>query len=112
MGISTNFYTIYGIKVDWDDAFNDAYDLVYDDEDTPFILLDCMRGEYMIFGDILFDSGDARWGFEDGDSFKEIDLNTLVDLELIYRREFLTKFPEFVYIIDRPFKLMTITHYS
>jgi hypothetical protein len=112
MGISTNFYTIYGIKVEWDDAFNDAYDEVYDDEDTPFVLTDGMSGEYMVFGAVLFDSGDARWGFEEGDSFKEIDTNTLVNLELGYRTEFLAKFPEFAYIIEQPFKLMTLAHYS
>jgi hypothetical protein len=112
MGVSTNFYTIYGIKVDWDEAFNDAYDEVYDDMDTPYVLFDGMGGEYIIFGEILFNSGDARWGFEDGDSFKEIDLSKLSEIETNYKKQFVEKFPQFKHLVDQPFKVMSLAHYS
>jgi hypothetical protein len=112
MGVSTNFYTIHGIKIAWDDVFSDMYNEVYDDEDTPYVLIDGMSGEYMIFGTVLFDSGDARWGFEDGDSYKEIDLCELTIHENEYKESFNEKFSQFSHYMDQPFKLMTITHYS
>ena len=86
MGISTHFYTIYGIetKGKYPKDFSKAYYDVYEDVDTPFVLFDGMNGEYMILGVKLFDSGDARWGFENGDIFAEIDLNTLSTLESGY----------------------------
>ena len=112
MGVSLNFYTVFGAKLDWNDDFNDAYDEVYDDKDTPFVLMDAMEGEYMIFGEVLFDSGDARYGFEDGDSFKEIELSKLADMEKEYKEKFIQKFPQFRDMVDKPFKLMTLAHYS
>lgn len=112
MGVSTNFYTMCGIKTEWLDDFAEAYDDVYDDKDTPFVLMDGMGGEYFVFGNILYDSGDARWGFEDGDDFTEIDLSTLADREEKYKQEFIAKFPTFAHLMDRPFKLMTFAHYS
>ena len=112
MGVSTNFYTMYGIKTDWLDDFSEAFDEVYDDGDTPSVLLGAMDGDYMIFGFVLFDSGDARWGFEDGDSFKEIDISTLPEKEAEYKGEFIAKFPQFAHLMDQPFKLMCLAHYS
>ena len=112
MGVSTNFYTIFGIKHDWQDDFNEAYDEVYDDDDTPFVLSDGMSGEYMVFGKILFDSGDVRWGFEGGDGFKEIDVSKLPEIEREYRAAFINKFPNFKHLVDQPFKLMILAHYS
>lgn len=111
MGISTNFYTIYGVKVPWDDDFNLAYDEVYDDADAPWVLLDGMGGKYMIFGEKLFDSGDYRWDFEGGDTFKEIDLSKLSEIETNYKKQFVRKFPQFKNLMDQPFKIMTLVHY-
>lgn len=112
MGISTNFYTVLGIKTEYHNDFSEAYDEVYDDSDTPFVLIDGMGGDYMIFGTVLFDSGDARWGFEDGDSFTEIDISTFPQLEEKYKAEFSSKFPEFTHLMDKPFSLMSLAHYS
>jgi hypothetical protein len=114
MGIDTYFYTIYGVKVDWDDDFNEAYDAVYDNADTPWVLLDGMGGEYMIFGFPLFTSGNLRWGFEDGDYYKEIDNLPELDFkEIDYRKEFAKKFPKFIHLLeDKPFKLISLIHYS
>lgn len=112
MGVSTNFYTVLGIKTEWLDDFAEAYDEVYDDPDTPFVLMDSMDGDYMIFGTVLFDSGDARWGFEDGDSFTEIDISTFAHREEKYKAEFSSKFPEFTHLMDVPFNLMSLAHYS
>jgi len=112
MGVSTNFYTIYGVRTEWDSDFSEAYDEVYKDPDVPFVLMDSMGGEYFIFGIVLFNSGDMRWGFENGDAFKEIDLGALSGLETEYRQKFIPKFPQFASLIDQPFKLMTLAHYG
>lgn len=111
MGISTHYYTMHGIKLGWDDDFHEAYDDVYGDEDTPFVLLESMCGEYMIFGNILYDSGDLRWG-EITDSFVEIDIEKLAEYELKYKKEFIAKFPQFEKFMYEPFNLMTFVHYS
>jgi hypothetical protein len=111
MGISTHYYTVHGVKLEWNDEFNEAYDEVYDDEDTPIVILDSMSGEYMVFGKILYDSGDLRWSnFKD--AFVEIDLNSLTDIEIDYKKEFIGKFPQFASLVEQPFKLMTFVHYS
>lgn len=111
MGISTNYYTVHGLRLEWNDEFNEAYDEVYDVADTPFVLIDGMSGEYIILGKILYDSGDLRWG-ETEDSFVDIDLDTLPALESKYKQEFIAKFPEFASLVEQPFKLMTFVHYS
>lgn len=112
MGVSTNFYTICGIKTEWNEEFSEVYEEVYDDPDTPYVLFECYDCKYMIFGEILFNSGDARWGFEDGDSFKEIDLSKLSDIEASYKKQFVEKFSQFKHLMDQPFKVMTLAHYS
>ena len=111
MGVSTNYYTIYGVKLDWNDEFHTAWDDVYGDKDTPFVLSDGYRCEYIILGKILFDSGDQR-GLEIKDSFVEINMDSLPDIEANYRAEFVAKFPQFAYLVDKPFKIMTLVHYS
>ena len=111
MGIDTHYYTMHGVKTEWNDDFAQAYDEVYDDDDTPFVLLESMCGEYMIFGNVLYDSGNLRWG-DMKDTFVEIDIQKLGELELKYRKEFIAKFPEFEKFMHEPFKLMTFVHYS
>jgi hypothetical protein len=113
MGIDTHFYTIYGVKVAWNDDFHEAYDEVYDDRDTPWALLDSMSGEYMIFGQLLFDSGNMRWGFEGGQQYVEISLDNLEGIAVYYCRNFTQKFPKFQNLIKpEDFKLMSLTHFS
>ena len=111
MGIDTHYYTMHGVKTAWNDDFAQAYDEVYNDDDTPFVLLESMCGEYMIFGNILYDSGNLRWG-DMKDSFVEIDIHKLGEKELEYRKQFIAKFPEFEKFMYEPFKLMTFVHYS
>lgn len=113
MGIDTYFYTIYGVKTEWDDEFNEDYDSVYDDPDTPWVLVDGMGGEYFIFGKTLFTSGNLRWGFKEGDFYKELDLQSLTELEVKYREEFGKKFQKHVHLLgSEPFKLISLIHFS
>lgn len=111
MGIDTHYYTMHGIKTEWDDEFTQAYDDVYDDNDTPCVLLECITGEYMIFGNILYDSGNLRWG-DMIDSFVEINIDKLGEQELEYKKQFISKFPQFEKFMQESFKLMTFVHYS
>jgi hypothetical protein len=111
MGISTNYYTVYGIKGEFNDEFCEAYDNVYYEDGTPAVLIDSMSGEYIVFGTILFDSGDQRYN-ELGDTFVEIDIDTLPDIEIDYKKSFIAKFPQFASLMDASFKLMTFVHYT
>lgn len=112
MGVSTNWYTLIGVKHNFDDKFTEAWDNVYSDEDTPYVLIDCMSGEYMIFGEVLFDSGDYRYGFEDGDSYKEYSLEEISEKEKNYKESFVRKFPEFAHLVNVQFKVISVAHYS
>ena len=100
MGVSTNFYTYYGIKIPYSSDFSESYEEMYDHPDCPDILFDGMDGEYIVFGIRLFDSGDARYGFEAGDQFKEIDLSNLTNLEEKYKAGFKEFFPNFAKLMD------------
>lgn len=112
MGVSTNFYTIFGVKLDWNDEFSDAYNDRYDNPELPNVILDGMCGEYIVLGKILWDSGDMRYGFEDSVGTGEIDLASRPQVEAEYREKFLKVFPDFAHLIDKPFKLICLAHYS
>ena len=112
MGISTHVYAILGVKIPWDDEFNAAHELVYDDPDVPDLIFDGMGGEYTVLGKILFDSGDFRWGFEKGDVWKTLDLSQFAEMEQDYRAAFARKFPEFTHLLSQPFELHVFLHWS
>jgi hypothetical protein len=115
MGINTYFYTIYGVKTEWHDEFHNDYFEYYDhgNVELPWVLVDGMGGKYLIFGTPLFTSGNLRWGFEEGDFYKEFDLQSLNELEVKYREEFGKKFPNYTHLLGSDtFKLISIIHYS
>ena len=110
MGVNINSYVVYGVKLNrYDDNFSDKFNEV--DNTGPTCILDGMCGEWMVFGKILFDSGDARHGFENGDEFKTLDLGALAEIEHQYRREFAESYPEFVHLIEEPFRLHAFLYY-
>lgn len=112
MGIDTNTYAIWGVRIEgYPEDFSEAYEAVYDTCQLD-ILTDGMNGEYMIFGQKLFNAGNVRWGMEDGDECKQIDIAEFPALEKEYKEEFCKVFPEFKHYMDQPFKLICITHYS
>jgi hypothetical protein len=111
MGISTHYYTVYGVKVDYNEELNEAHYDVYDDSDTPDIIVYGMDCYHMILGAILYDSGNLRWN-EYGDSFVEIDLSALPEVEAEYKKKFVNKFPDFASLVEGDFKLMTFVNYS
>lgn len=116
MGINTHYYTVYGVKIDFDDEFNEhmhednLYDIVKQSEYLD-IISDGMSGEYMIIGKILFDSGDLRWG-DVQDTFVEINPAWLKSYKVQATEEFMNYFPSYGYMLDNEWKLMTLVHYS
>lgn len=111
MGVDTNVYGVYGIRLEgYDREFSEAYDEVYDNCPVD-IIFDGMCGEYIILGEKLFDSGNIRWGMEDGDECKQIDIEDLKQIEADYKEKFVKCFPKFAYFMDAPFKLIMFTHY-
>ena len=112
MGVSTNFYTVLGIKLQWNEAFSEVYNDAYGEEDLPTVIMDGYAAEYIVLGSVLFDSGDMRWGFEDGDTFEEIKLEDLKDIEKEYKEKFVTRFPEFKHLLDESFSIISFVHYS
>lgn len=112
MGIDTRVYVVCGVKVnDYDTDFSKAYDDVYDS--CPIdIVLDGMCGDYMVFGKILYESGNFRYDCDDNNEDKVIDITNLADIEKEYKLEFERLFPKFKHYVEQPFKLMTFTHYS
>ena len=78
-----------------------------------FDVIDGMSGKYFIFGIPLFQSGNLRWGFDDGDFYKEINLDNLEQLEAKYREDFSKKFPSHTHVLGtEPFKLTSLIHFS
>lgn len=115
MGINTHYYTVYGVKIDdYPTDFAEAYDEVYDDvkyNEDMAIIADGMGGDYMVFGKILFDSGDLRWGDLE-DVHSDIDLNKLSEYKEKCVEQFMNYFPSFGHYMDHEWKLMTFVHYS
>ena len=111
MGVSTNIYTYYGVKIPYNEELSESYDEVYNNPNVPDILFDGMSGEYIILGERLYDSGDFRYDMEDGDTWKEIDIGMLPAYEILYKEKFAKFFPKLTHLLDKPFKLITFTHY-
>lgn len=109
MGVSTHLYTYYGVKIDWNDDLHEAYELV---EEKIHILLDCMGGDYIIMGVCLFNGGDARYGYEDSEDMVEVDPLDLDKLGTEYKKTFSEHLPKFSYLLDAPFKIISLLHFS
>jgi hypothetical protein len=125
MGINTHVYTVYGVRLEWNDDFYEAYEEIEEalleefgynkraPEDRQIeAIIDCMGGEYMIFGPILYDSGDFRW-CENMNNYQEIEEVGLFGKWLEYKKEFSKLYPEHVHLLEgKLVKLMNLIHYS
>jgi hypothetical protein len=112
MGVSTHIYGVYGIRIDWNDQLSELYDEVYDQPDVPHVISDGMMGEYMVLGHQFYNSGDIRYGMEDGDQFKALDVSKLAELEQNYKQNFIKYFPTLVDLMTPPFEIIVFTHWS
>jgi len=121
LGISTHYYTVYGVKIDKYD--NKLSEVLYEEEDRYSLfedgtlpedfglIMDGMGGKYMVFGKILFDSGDLRYN-DFKDTFVEVNLDKLYDYRKDYIRRFSEHFPEFDHYLEEDWKLITFMHLS
>lgn len=111
MGISTHFYTIYGFGiVGVSEEFMDAH---YDSNEDLFVLFDGMCGDYTIFGIKLFDSGDMRYGFEDGQQYVDTSIESLPDKKERYINRFCEVFPEYKHYMEgRTWTIISMVHLS
>lgn len=112
MGTSTNFYVYLGIKIDFDDELHEEYDPIYGDPNTPNIIPECICGEYMILGEILFNSGDYRFYFEDYKHDQRVNPKDLISIEKEYKENFIKTFPKFSHYMEKDFELQMIMHFS
>jgi hypothetical protein len=118
MGINTHYYTVYGRRINgYDDNLSEAmygegdmYKTVQNSSDLD-IITDGMCGEYMVFGKVLFDSGDLRWN-DFKDTFVEIDTSHLTNIRLGAVQEMQKLLPNFAHYLDGEWKIMTFMHLS
>jgi hypothetical protein len=112
MGVSTNFLVVWGRKIPWHQQLADLYEENYDDNQAPWVLVDGMSGEYVVMGVKLWDSGDARWGFEDMDPARVIDLAILPAWEKAYKEHFEKYYPTLSHLMYPDFQMHVFAHFS
>jgi hypothetical protein len=116
MGISTNIYAVYGIKTEWNGDFYQAWDdlCASDNEPKLNIIIDGMGNEYMVFGELLYNSGDARYETLSGETSIDIgDTDKFEKMKTDYSNKFNDTFPEFVnWFSEHEWKLHIFAHYS
>lgn len=115
MGVSTHVYGYLGVKLPWDDELHEVFSEYLENDrssDLPSHVFDYMGGTYHVLGIKLYDSGDFRWGLEDGDEYKEIDVSKFSEIEAKYKSEFIKKMPQFAHHMEKPFSMLIFTHYS
>jgi len=125
MGINVNVYSYWGVRTKWQDEFYNEYDEVesaasekygYGKEqpaDTNVELVsDGMSCEYMVFGVQLYDSGDSRWGEMYNSNEVDIYPEKMDTLRHEYIELFKRLYPDYVHLVDVPWKLVNFVHYS
>ena len=128
MGINIHVYTVYGVRLDWNDAFYEAYEEIEEalleefgwgklqpaDRQVEAVIGGMMGelGEYMILGHIIYDSGDFRY-CENMNNYQEIDTSNLLNLELEYKEKFARLYPDHVHLLEgKDFRLINLIHYT
>lgn len=125
MGINMHVYTVYGVRLPWNDAFHEAYEEIEEALVDEFgygkpqpsdrqieVIMDAMMGEYMVFGLKLYDSGDFRY-CDDMNSYQEIEEVGLFGKWLDYKEQFARLYPDHVHLLEgvQP-KLINFIYYS
>lgn len=126
MGINMHVYTVYGVKLPWNNAFHEAYEKIEEELLDEFgygkpqpadrqieAIIDGMMSEYMVLGLKLYDSGDFRY-CDDMNSYQEIDIDGLyVKWIDEYKEKFARLYPDHMHLLSgvRP-KLINLIHYS
>lgn len=117
MGISTRYYTIYGVELPYDPLSSagdneEFHEILYEKSAGFDHIADAMSANYLLLGKVLFRSGDLRWS-ETIDTWNVIQLDKLEEIDKEWRSNFVTQFPEYAYLIENlPSRLITFAHYS
>ena len=114
MGISTRYYTFYGVKASYPKGDEIFVETLYERDRSKFDhVLDGMNGEDLLLGKALFKSHDLRWDDFDGDDWKTIPLDSLAEYDKVWREGFLEDFPDHAHLIEgKVSELFTFAHYS
>ena len=125
MGINTHVYSYWGVRTEWNDEFYSAYEDIEEANDEEYgynkapaeaqieVLLDGMNCEYMIFGERLYDSGDARWGEMNNSNEVDIYPEKLDILHYEYMEQFKRLYPDhYEWLNSKPWHLVNFVHYS
>ena len=113
MGINTHVYTYWGVRTEYNHEFSEDFEELYNELDTSQYLSDGMSCEYMVFGNRLYDSGDARWGEMNNSNEIEINDELLNEMKTSFMNEFKEKFPQhYDWLAEKPWKLVSLVHYS
>ena len=125
MGINMHVYTVYGVRLPWNDAFHEAYEEIEEALVDEFgygkpqpadrqieAIIDAMMGEYMVLGLKLYDSGDFRY-CDDMNNYQEIEEVGLFGKWFDYKEQFARLYPDHVHLLEgvQP-KLINLIHYS
>lgn len=109
MGVSTECFTFYGVKLEWNDEFVEAFDDHYEQLED-YVLIDGMGGDYIVIGAKLFESGDSRWDAMSG--FEEIDVSGLPERRSVAEKALEAEMPDYKHLWQGEWKLMSFVHYS
>ena len=125
MGINVHVYSYWGVRTEWNDEFHNAYEAVeeanidtygYNKEPADAqtkVLMDGMSGNYMVFGECLYDSGDSRWGEMTNSNEVEINDSILETMRSDYMSKFKTLYPDqYEWLAAKPWRLVNLVHYS
>lgn len=101
MGVDITAYTVYGVKIEYDSEFCDAY---YDNEELEeYVIIDGMGGEYMVLGAQLYVGGDG---------FETIDISALPERKAEVVAAFKKYMPEYAHLLDGEWQILAFMHYS
>ena len=119
MGINVHVYSYWGVRTEWNEAVSDRMEELWDTDididpaDDAHILCDGMSGEYLIFGERLYDSGDSRWGEMVNSNEVEIDQTILDRMREDYMAKFKVLYPDqYEWLAAKPWRLVNLVHYS
>jgi len=125
MGINVHVYSYWGVRTEWNKEFYDAYEAVEDRNIDTYgynkepadaqieVLMDGMSGEYMVFGERLYDSGDSRWGEMVNSNEVDIYPEKLDQMRHDYMEQFKLLYPDqYEWLAAKPWRLVNLVHYS
>ena len=108
MSVQCCFYTVYGVKLPWNEELFYDYDEVYEKLSVD-VIIDGMCSEYIVLGHILFNSGDIH---RDGPAeVTEHSIIGLPSLKSEYIKEFEKYLPQHSHLLSQEWKIISFAHF-